>query len=309
MNLNTSLLREKFIITESDTGNGEKPLKLEVRSNRMALPLKSGNMEPEEFVVRAHNMHSCIRMAAQIVNSCEHTGPIANRNPPYDWEEAWHAVVGDYERAHNPHRWIAVYYKGRLVYESEAHHGFLDVIEKCDALNGDAYEKSIALAEDAFKKAGKDVEIEYMSNIALVVDIEKLKGRCGMILRGPDRTTTFNMVMEAHKPGERIVAAQCLTAAAAFLEGIQLAYMVGINLEKTSKGLIPHLSPEDHKTRDARRRLGRLNAKITTLENNARVRYRPERPDFFEIVQIAERLAQKTLKTSEEAFQHSYEDE
>ncbi|MCB1784231.1 MAG: hypothetical protein KDI13_09570 [Alphaproteobacteria bacterium] len=309
MNINTSLLREKFIIRDLEAEEEDNALNLEVRSNRMAVPLRSGDLEEEIYVVRAHNMHSCARMVSRIVHSYSHVGPIASRNPPFDWEDAWNTVIDDYERAYIPEHWVCVYYKGRILYESGDHHPFLDIIEKCDAVNKGDYEKSIKLAQDAFSKAGKNIDIKYESNIALVVDIERQKGRCGMILRGPERTTTFNMTMERSETRKTLDASQCITAASAFLEGIQLAFKVGINLEKISIGKIKQYSPEEKATREARRRLGRLNAEINTLQNNAKVRYRPERPDFFEIVVISERLAQKTLRSSEESYHTSYGDD
>lgn len=310
MNLNSSLLREKFVIDALDSEKEHSGLHICVCSNRMPIDLRSGGMEPESYVIRAHNMHSCTRMAGVIVNSYEQTGPIQNRNPPYDWDNAWNTVIDDYERAHNPRRWIAVYHKGRVIFEAGEHHSFLDIIEQCDSLNKSRnYEQSFEMARAAFKKAGKDVDIKYESNIALVVDIERMKGRCGMILRGPDRTTTFNMVIEAVEKARPLKTGQCITAAAGFLEGIQLAYMVGINLEKISLGEISPHSEEGVKTRDARKRLGRLNAEINTLENNVKVRYRPERPDFFDIVTISEELAKKKLEASQKAYQHSYQEE
>lgn len=310
MNINTSLLRERFLIRDmsADADDDGSRLNLDVRSNRMAIHLSSGNMEPETFVVRAHNMHSCARMVSRIINTYNHIGPISNRNPPFDWDEAWNMVIDDYERAYVPEHWVAVYHKGRVIYnDGEEHHVFLDIIEKCDAVNKGEYEKSIKLAEDAFNKAGKKVNIDYSSNIALVVDIERFKGRCGMILRGPERTTTFNMVLES-EDNKILDASQCMTASSAFLEGIQLAFKVGINLEKINQGQIEAYSPEEKATREARRRLGRLNAEINALQNNVKVRYRPERPDFFEIVTISERIAQKTLLSSEESYQSSYGD-
>jgi len=309
MIFNSSLLREKFIIEEHGPEDEKSGLDMSVCSNRMAIDLQSGEMIPESYVIRAHNMHSCARMAATIVNSYNQTGPILNRNPPYNWEDAWNIVIDEYERAHNPHRWVAVYNKGRIIFEAEGHHSFLDVIEQCDAINKGSYETSFEMAQAAFKKAGKNVKIQYNSNIALVVDIERMKGRCGMILRGPERTTTFNMIMESNKKGSALNTAQCITGAAAFLEGIQLAYMVGINLEKISRGEIESHTPEDLKTREARKRLGRLNADVITLENKAKVRYRPERPNFFEIVTISERLAQKKLEESEKAYHDSYQED
>ncbi len=82
---------------------------------------------------------------------------------------------------------------------------------------------------------------------------------------------------------------------AAFLEGIQMAFMVGMNEEKIRLGKIERHSKEDKQTREGRLRLGRLDAEISTLEGTFDVRYRPERPDFQDILADAEKLAKTTM--------------
>ena len=290
---NSSLLREKFSIHDTSPGSHDQEAIIAL-SNRLIVELKGQKKgHTEIFVVRAQNMHSCVRMAARILKSYKTSGPIMNRPNPYDWEAAWDAIVNDYEYRYNPERWVAIYHNGRIVYQAGEHHILLDVIEQCDAKNAHRYEKALPMAEDAFKKAGKVVKIDYDSNVALVISLTPKQGRFGVIMRGPTRTTTFNFSLSAKK--DPLNYAQCLAAAACFLEGVQLAFMVGMNNIKLYMGIIRRHTDEEKKTKEAGRRLGRLNAEIANLERTYDVHYRPEKPEFGTIVTSAEQLGQKIL--------------
>ncbi len=90
-----------------------------------------------------------------------------------------------------------------------------------------------------------------------------------------------------------------MSAAAAFLEGIQLAFMIGMNNIKIQLGIIERLSKDEKKNREAIRRLSRLSAEIANLENSFDVRYRPEKPEFQHTIMDAEKLAMKVLQPEE----------
>jgi hypothetical protein len=296
---NTSLLREKFVIHDPNAEAALEGKPVVALSNRIVLELRSKQDVLEEtFIVRAQNMHGCVRMCMRILQSYQQGGPLLSRAAPFDWATAWDVTVNDYERVYNPQRWVAVYAKGRLLYESGNRHPLLDVIEKCHARNKGPYDDAILMAEDAFKQTGKVVKIEYDGNVALVVSLEKTQGRCGIILRGANRTTTFNFSAAAKKEAV-LNFPQILGTASAFLEGIQLAFLVGMNNEKIRLGIIERHSKEETQTREARRRLARLGAEIANLEGAFEVRYRPERPEFQEIISDAEKLAQKILQPPE----------
>lgn len=294
----SSLLREKFTIQDSTASSGDQEPIIAL-SNRLIVELTGQKKAHKEiFIVRAQNMHSCVRMAARILKSYKTSGPLMNRTKPFDWEAAWDVIVNDYEYRFNPHRWVAVYHNGRILFQAGEHHLLLDVIEQCDAKNAHRYEKAVPMAEDAFKKAGKVVKIEYDSNVALVINLAPKQGRFGVIMRGPNRTTTFNFSINAKK--DPLNYAQCLAAAACFLEGVQLAFMVGMNNIKLYLGIIKRHTNEEKQTKEAGRRLGRLNAEIANLERAYDVHYRPEKPEFGVIVTSAEQLGQKILTPPEE---------
>ncbi|MCD8498065.1 MAG: hypothetical protein LRZ85_08325 [Alphaproteobacteria bacterium] len=296
VSFNSSLLREKFTIHDPLDGSSETGAPVLALSNRMVVELvsKSGQNK-ERFIIRTHNMHSCVRIAARLIRTYHTTGPILVRGKDFEWEAIWDQIVNEYEYEYNPQRWASIYNNGKVLFEAGERHPFLDVIEKCDALNKGEYEKAIPVAESAFKQLGREVTIEYDANVALVTDMDDKQARCGVILRGPSRTTTFNFAVFPKKEPVLNIP-QILTSSAAFLEGIQLAFMIGMNNEKIRLGIIERFSHEEKQTREARRRLSRLNAEIANLESACDVRYRPERPEFPHIVMDAEKLAEKILK-------------
>ncbi len=293
---NSSLLREKFILNDLDADLDEEGAVIAV-SNRMVVDLKNrmGDLE-ERFVVRAQNMHLCVRMATRLLQAYLQTGKILGRKNEFDWAVAWEPIINEYERKYNKARWIAVYYKGRILFEDgKGRHPFLDIIEKCAAAREGIYEEAIPMAEDAFRQSGKTVNIKYDGNVALVVHLERMQGRCSVILRGPTKTTTFNFTATPHGK-EPLNFAQCLAMSANFLEGIQLAFMVGMNEEKLRMRIIELRSDEDEQNKMAKRRLSFLSSQISSMEAGFQTRYRPERPEFHHIVNDAERLAARVLK-------------
>lgn len=299
LEFNSTLLREKFSILDSDPESGEENAII-ATSNRFVVELKGNNAKQNEtFVIRTHNMHSCVRMAARLIKSYQTGGPILTRGKSYDWEAAWDITVNDYEYRYNEERWVAVYNNGKVIYEYGERNPLLDVIEKCDARNKGKYEDSLLMAEDAFKQAGKIVKIKHDTNVALVVDLMRFQGKCGVIIRGPTRTTTFNFSVASTDNKEPINFAQVLSVCACFLEGVQLAFMLGMNHEKIRLGMFEPNSKEEKQTREGGRRLGRLNVEVTNLERVCTVRYRPEKPDFQLVLTEAERLAQQVIKAPE----------
>lgn len=294
----SSLLREKFVIYDPRKGMADKKSTVVALSNRLVAQLRNNKGElVETFVVRTQNMHSTVRMVARIIQLFNQTGPIAKRTD-FDWDTIWEQIVNDYEYAYNPQRWVAIYHAGKCVFAKGDRHPLLDMIEKCDFENDKDYDYAVPLAESLFTQAGKNLKIEHDSNVALSVHFENNVGRLGIIQRGSNKTTTFTFTAQA-KPGKELNLPQCLGAAAAFLEGIQLSFLVGMNTEKIRIGIIERFSKEEKQTREGRQRLSRLSSEIANLETAAEIRYRPERPEFHHLMMDAEKLGQKILVAPE----------
>ncbi len=279
--LNTTMLREKFIVSEAAAGEPMIAL-----GNRIALPLvaNSGAYE-ERFVIRGHNMHTTVRMAAMIARTFFRDGPILSRSPSYSWGPNWDVTVPTYEKDNNPQSWVVVYFAGRVVFKQGEPHPFMDVIEQCDARNREEYDRALRIAEQAFSMAGRTVSIKQDSTIAMVIGAMADKTRIGLMFRNPRRSTTFNLVIEPKKNivAKDIVMAepyQCLNLAANWLELVQLSVTAGFYRAKkaTSRDFVPKLEK-------VQRRLGRLNEEIEQFEEIYAVSYRPERPNMLELIE------------------------
>ncbi len=302
MNIDTSLLREKFFIKEKNADKDSKTLEFYARSNRMSIALQAGNLPKEILIVRSNTMHNTVRMVAQIVTEYDRTGPIAPRTKLIDWQDLWEKTLSSYDHHYNPQRWVSIYLNGKSLYACGEHHPFLDVIEQCDGLHKGNYSESIPVAEQAFSKAGKSINLTYDSNVALVAISNKKEGRCSLAVRSPDRKATFNLNVRISTPEQRLNPAQSLTAAADFLEGIQLSFMIGLNIEKIDMGLIEKFSHEYKQTLKAKERIEQLDAQLDSLENRYKLRYRPERPDFNYIMESSKKCAKERIADENEVF-------
>lgn len=294
----TSLLREKFTIKPDSKSENS----LTALSNRIVIHLVSEDkVDNEVFVVRTQNMHSCARFAASIIKEFYEHGSIINGLSSFPWKEIWTDVIKGYEKEWNPNIWCAVYYKGKIVYENGKHHPFLDIIEKCDTTNKEEYSQSISLAENAFSKAGKNVQIEHNSNIALVISTRKDQAKCGVIIRSASGATTFNYTITPNKEHPHDIRPHTtLTVAASFLEAIQLAFKAGLMQRKLEYKLIKENSDEHREYIRTNKRLENLERAITNYQVSYDVLYRPERPDFSRIVEKAYKKSAGILKSQVE---------
>ncbi|MFA5592565.1 MAG: hypothetical protein WC989_04545 [Micavibrio sp.] len=291
----SSLLREKFTLRDPAGDLSDAPPVIAL-SNRLVLPLHKEGEEPETFVVRAQNMHSCARLGAAIAKEYLERGALMRRVLGPYWQNLWSDVIKGYEKDWNPAIWCAIYFRGRLIYESGERHPFLDIIEQCDAVNKGDYAETLAFAEQAFQQAGRTVNIEHDSNVALILAVTPEEAKCGIILRAANRKTTFNYTAKAKKGGEKVRVPTVLTISAAFLEGVQLAFDAGLSNRKKALGLIERFSNDDKRSKRGAERLANLTRAIEAIERKYIVSYRPDRPDFQLMVREAEDVSMKILK-------------
>ncbi len=296
MEINTTLLRERFVIR--DTENEGEPSIIAV-SNRLALPMHDGNGNiTDTFIIRAQNMHSCIRMSAQLLQSFIRGGPLLSRTSPYDFEEAWEKSCSSYEVTYNKSRWVAIFHKGVEIFSSGSHHSFLNLIEKCDSKNPGNYDRSVKIAEDAFGKMGRKISISHEANIGMVLNVKPDIGRCGLVYRGVAKTSTFNFISEPNE-AQSVSPVHCMNICACFLEGIQLSYLVGMTNDKMRLELIQKFSSEEKQAEQALMRIHQLGTELNVFESRYKVRFRPEKPEFSEAIIEAERAHAKRFVPKE----------
>lgn len=289
-NFETNLLREKFTITNKEDGKNTKVIAL---SNRISCPLHNYKGQlVEELVIRGQNLYSCARMLARIMQAFHVGGSLTARTTPFKWDKVWKSALSDYEEAYNPDRWIAIYHEGKVIFEAGQRHPFVDMIEKCNAsLENPPYENALKLAEKAFKQTGKNFEIEHDANVALIINAEDNSVRCGAILRTAHKTTTFSFTTTIPEKDKHTSLAPFISAIAAQTEAVQICFTIGLLSEKDNAGLIEKGSDEAKKLREAKARLGKIQAEIANLETSYKINYRPEKPNFNIMIEQAKTVA------------------
>ena len=75
MDIETSLLREKFTIQEAEKYLDKNALEIYAPSTRMPITLQAGESTSETYVVRTQNMHSCVRIVSKIAQEYEKKRP------------------------------------------------------------------------------------------------------------------------------------------------------------------------------------------------------------------------------------------
>lgn len=288
----TTLLRERFTINNRQTANHAK---LTALSNRVCCPLynRKGGLV-EEFIIRGQNIYTCIRLLSRLVNAFDTNGSLIQRAEPFVWERAWNSALSSYEKRYNPETWGAIYYRGKVIFAEGKRHPFVDMIEKYAAMQPNApYENAVSTAEKAFEQSGKSLSIEYDANVAFVITVENSTVRCASIIRGIDKTTTFNFTSTLSKKDQHIGLAPFISASAAQAEAIQLSFIIGLLRYKQETNQLGVKEPQ--KLREATARLVTLQAEIANLETSYKINYRPEKPNLAAMVEDAKNAAKKLL--------------
>lgn len=294
MDLSTTLLRERFVIRDL-SGSDVAVLRafpaesVEAMSNRIVIPLfDSGGRLVETLVIRSRLMHSAVRMAGHLISSFRRLGPVGARESSRDFQEAWNLSLSRHDAAYLDSPWICVYKDAKILFSAGGHHPFLDVIEKCALKNPDSYDQAVTIAEETFRKMGRNVSIAHSANIGMVCTVRREAARCGLILRNPHKSTTFNYMATSRSSEFSMSSVQCLMTCAAFLEGIQIAVRLGMNTEKIRlRGLSPSSSPEAKENVSGLARLNEISRELERFDSVYDVHYRPERPDFGKIAREA----------------------
>ena len=273
-----SLLREKFIIREV----GLDSMPVIALGNRFVIPLP-GIKSP--LVIRGHSMHMTLRLGAEILKHLSYQTRIENVETLCDWDSVWDKVSSAYEKDAVPETWVVVYFKGKSIYQYNPHHMFFDVIEQCEYKNNmkdKRYEKSIIMAQNAFQNMGKNVLIEEESHIGFILDdANEGELRFAIILRMPGHKGTFITRIAADTTHYDIIPQNhgAIHIAADYIEAINMAVRAGFmeRNAKTQRKAGPELT-------NIKKRLNSLALSISQAETKYKLNYRPERPDFQDIM-------------------------
>lgn len=274
----TSLVREKIVFVDDGTEkDAAAATPTTVRSNRILITL-TGHGPTEKIVIRTQSMPSALRLAGKVMFSYYRNGLFLGRADPYDWEVQWDGVLSGYDRAYSPDLWAAVYINGQSVFKT-VKSPFVDVVEQCALLNIDNYDATMNVTEQALRQIGRAMRINHSSNVATIVTDNGDALRCGVIHRADGRDRTFNFTADGGQEEHRVV--QGLGVAASFLEAFNLQRVIKTMQEKIQAGEAAKASAEATRMRAATARMVVLDKAISSFEDTYDVKYRPQKPDFF----------------------------
>ena len=96
------------------------------------------------------------------------------------------------------------------------------------------------------------------------------------------------MMAEPTEDNETVEPYRCVNMGAAFLEGINLGFIMGMLDEKVITEDLGPYTFEGKKLDATKRHAAALNSEINVFEEMYKTRYRPERPNFFDVLEKEE---------------------
>ncbi len=279
----TALLREKFGINNSNS-------ELIVVANRIECPLVSSReSDIETLTIRGKNLYNCVRFLSKILQAHFLNSNIIKQSKRSTWDIMWTSCMSDYDKNYNNDQWIALYHQGKCIFEKGKRHAFLNMIEKFHHENPNKpYEDILKIAEEAFQKTGKNFKTSHDFNVAMVIDASDKSVRCGTIQRRANKQATFSFTSTLEDNDlDKTGFTPFISAAAAHSEATQLCFTIAHLANLKDQGKVQKGSKERKQLTSAQNRLKTLDNEISDIERSYKTVYRPERPNFIEMIEEA----------------------
>lgn len=281
------LMRERFTLTP----RGKPEKRQTALGNRLDFRCSDSRGEKEaRFIVRAQNIHTCLRIGARIAAQWYEYGHIhsTGRNR-FIWGDVYKDAVMDFEKKWNEQCWASAYKNGRLLFHAgtENKNELLDVIEQVHAFKRGDYKSIAEDAEEIFAQARRKVVIDYDCNLALDLHGSRYSVQNNMVYRDNDGRNTIAMQVRQRElkyvPGAKgayIKLSECLSLTAAVFEGFQLGFVIGKTQHRLASGAI-RIGHRDAVHADhAIQRLNRLHEAVEQMKTKYFLMFDPK-PDFY----------------------------
>ncbi|MBF0356614.1 MAG: hypothetical protein HQL43_15390 [Alphaproteobacteria bacterium] len=271
-----TLFREKTVIVARSQGQEE--VLATVKSNRILLPLGS-KLRRESIVVRGRNLPDTLRLSGLIIAEARRSSSLLDRDVPLDWKRLWHSATLLHGTKPDSDSWGAVFGNGAALH-LPAPCPHIEVLERHAAGNG-GYIDEVVLKSSAAELGGSttDVKILHASKAAVVATLDENGYRCAVQMRTKGNESAFSFAIPVKEKGVNF--GTVLELAAHYVEG----HNTTVFLEKV-RGLVESrqvatskITPRDIETAIERKRA--LKRLIVNFEQDATVRYRPDRPNFL----------------------------
>lgn len=289
-----TLIRERFTLTPQKSKDDVQA----AISNRLDFRCfdKTGAKEAS-FIVRAQNIHTTLRIAAQLAKQWYEYGHInASGRDRFNWKNVYKDATDDFEKKWNYKCWASVYKNGTLKFTSDSFHKseVLDIIEQVQVYSKGDYKDITAAAGKIFAKAGRPCTIDYDGNIALDLHGSRYSVQTNIIYRDNDGRNTINLHIKQKELkyvqgalGAYIKLSEALSLAAVIFEGYQLGFVIGRTQHQLATGEIGLGNREAVHADHGIRRLERLGKALNDMKEKYQLIFDPK-PDFIEHVKQVE---------------------
>ncbi|TAN50150.1 MAG: hypothetical protein EPN26_10500 [Rhodospirillales bacterium] len=271
-----TLFREKTVIVARHQGQEE--VLATVKSNRILLPL-GNKMRRETIIVRGRNLPDTLRLASLIIAEARRSSSLLDREMPVDWRRLWHSATLLHGAKPDNDSWGAVFGNGSALH-LPAPCPHIEVLERHASGNGGFIDEVVLKSAAAELSANEcDVKILHASKAAVVTTLDENGFRCAVQMRTKGNESAFSFSVPAKEKGVNF--GTVLDLAAHYVEG----HNTTVFLEKV-RGMVESrqvagskITPRDIETAIERKRA--VKRLIVNFEQDATIRYRPDRPNFL----------------------------
>lgn len=290
------LLRERFVLeNQASSGEHEGDNSKIALSNRLDFDcIDASGQHREKFVVRAQNIHTCLRAAALIAQQWyDHAHLNKSGAGRFQWKREYHETIKEFEEKWNPDCWASVYKNGHILFESghKQKTELLDVIEQVYSHEKGDYDNIAQAAEQMFLQAGKKVSITYDHEQAMDLQGDPKEVQNKLTYRDPKGRNLLEMTIQQR--GAAVKLSECLNVAAVIFEGYQLGYIIGQTNYDLAKGKITIRDKRIEQSDHALRRIKRLEDYFEHMTYRYKLTFEPA-PNFRKNIKNVEAFLRKT---------------
>tara|TARA_R110000868_G_scaffold42479_8_gene143663 strand:+ start:382 stop:1254 length:873 start_codon:yes stop_codon:yes gene_type:complete len=283
-----TLFREKSVVhkfTElSDDANASDEPVLELRSNRVTIPVKT-KMSTVMVVVRGQNIPSTMRMTSVVVDEIRRDANVLRDAVDFDWDSQWRRKISKYEADNNAHNWISVHVGGEQAYASREDQASdeQNAIAEIELL-ADGEEVSEAIVMEAANNvlgALEDLVVEHDSQTAFVFSPFPAYHRAAILERRDRKAGSFAVAVYHPSPQNPVRLSHFISFCADMTETLTHKSLLDRVQEMIADKTIDSSPITPAFVQATRNRRRDLLESIGEFEKVNKVVYRPERPSFM----------------------------
>jgi hypothetical protein len=278
-----TLYREKSVVHRYmeelvDDEVGEDRPVLEVRSNRITIPVKT-KVSTVHAVVRGQNIPSTMRMSAIVLDEIRRDANVLRDGGGVDWFSMWRRRVSKYENDYNPANWVSVHIGGEEIFSSREDNAAIREIEHL-AVGEETSNDLVLEAVQNVLGALEDFAVEHDSQTAFVMTPGADGHRASIMERRAFKSNAFSMQVKHPTPATPVRLSHFMNMSADVMELLTLKSFLDRVQEMAQANTLNKSNITPTQIQMARARKQSLIEGIAEFEKVNKPVYRPERPNF-----------------------------